>query len=323
MAEEIKMTTISPDQVLSQVKMDKAIALHFDATPPNISPDKIRPYRASGMANFCPVESAFVIEAIRNKEWDTVVKWNKRKVLPGKVIQIVDTGTVVHKQLQYYAGLLGKVKEGQWRCPACGFLTHREVTMPTISIEDNDTGLDLTYPAPCPRCKGKNLAEFPSWLYEELTLIEKAKGVPEILLVKGHCDGKWKVRVRVGEEMVWVTVIVDFKTINKNGFDEKYGGGLPKTDHIPQMQTYLNLADVEIGVLIYYCKDTSAHKYYLVYRDKTYWAEIIAKVNWARSGDMSDKAKYRVCSNVGHPRARGCFFIEHCWGKKAPENFLA
>jgi len=323
MVEAAVLEEISYEDLLPRVRLDKAVITYHDATPTSTPGNKVRVFRASAMHSFCPVESAFAIKLIKKKAWDKVQQWNRTKTLPGKVIPIVDTGTVVHKQLQYYAGLTRKVRKGQWRCPACGFLTHRKVAMPMVEVLDKLTDLDVEYPAPCPKCKGGNLYMFPPWLYVEPQVQEKVKGVPEMLKVTGHIDGLWEVRVRVGKQVVWVRVIVDYKTINKNGFEEKYGGGLPKQEHVPQMQTYLNLADVEFGLIIYYCKDNSQQKYRFVKRNRSYWVDILKKVKWARKGNLKAKADYRVCPNVGHPKSRECFFQEACWGKKAPENFLA
>ena len=311
------------EDLLPKVRLDKDIVLYQRATPVQMPLDKVRVFRASRMHKLCPVESAYVIKLIEKKAEKKVLEWFRRDQLKAELTPIVDTGTVIHKQLQYYAGLTRKVRAGQWKCPFCGFFTHKGVPMPAIEILDSITDLEHEYPAPCPKCKGSNLGVFPPWLYVEPTLQEKARGVPNQYLITGHTDGLWSVRVRVGKKMFWINVVVDFKTINLNGFEERYGGGLPKEDHVPQMQTYLNLADEEFGLLIYYSKNDSKEKFRFVQRDHKYWQDVLRKVTWARKGNLKRKEEFRVCPNIGHPRSRTCFFQETCWGKKAPENFLA
>jgi hypothetical protein len=322
MAETSLLDQISIDDVLAKVRIDKEIALYAESTPENQNPDLVRIFRASRMHNLCAVESAFALKLMRDGKNDKLLEWQRSQSLPGKLQQIVDTGTVIHTQLQYYAGLLGKVREGQWRCPNCGFFTHKKVPMPTLEVFDKITDLEYEYPAPCPKCTGRNLAMFPPWRYVEPSLIEVAKGVPERELVSGHCDGIWHIRLRIGKKMVWIPVVVDFKTINKFGFEDKYDTKLPKVEHIGQMQTYLNLAEIDVGILIYYCKDDSKHKYKFIPRSHGHWGSLMHRVNWARKPNMKEKKKFRYCPSIGHPRARSCFFSEQCWGKKTPENFL-
>lgn len=307
----------------SRVRLDKAIVLYTKATPTIKRLNDIRIFRASSIHDLCAVEAAFAIKLIKQKKEVQALAWVRHNELKADLVQVVDTGTVIHKQLQYYAGITGKVRAGQWRCPACGFLTRRKVLLPTKTIADNtDSGVDHKYPARCPRCKGNNLAMNPPWLYVEPSLIEKAKGVPKQFRVVGHVDGIWTINVPTDGKLISLNVLVDYKTSNKNGFEEKYGK-LPADKYVSQMQTYLNLADIEIGLILYYCKDNSQHKYCFVRRDRTYWKMLLARVKWARRGNMKDKAKYRICGNIGHPRSRGCYFQEKCWGAKAPENFLA
>jgi hypothetical protein len=310
-------------ELTARVRLDKAIVLYSEATPPIFSLDNITVFRASAIPSMCPVESAFLVKLIKEKKEDQVRQWMRGRELTGNIVQIVDTGTVIHEQLKYYAGLVGLVREGQWRCSACGFFTHKKVAMPLVAVSDSLSGLDHSYPAPCPRCKGANLGAYPPWRYVEPDLIEKVTGVPKQFKIQGHTDGLWNVRIHLNKEWTWLKILVDYKTMNHNRFEGKYGSELPSKEHLPQLQTYLNLADVEVGLLLYYCKDNSEHKYCWVRRDRTGWAATVAKVNWARKGDMADKAKYRVCPNIGHPRSRKCVFQQACWGQKAPENVMA
>lgn len=161
---------------------------------------------------------------------------------------------------------------------------------------------------------------YPPWLYVEPRLVEDAEGVPEQLRITGSADGIWTVPAGDGGELV--DVVVDYKTINHKGWAEQYGK-LPQDKHVSQIQTYLNLACADYGVLLYYNKDDSKHKKFIVSRIASDWDALLRRVRWARDGKMEGKARFRVCGNIGHPRSRECFFQEVCWGKKAPANFLA
>lgn len=313
---------VSPDALLARLRLDKDIVLHTKATPTRMRLKDVRIFRASSIHDMCPVEAAYAIKLVKKKDEKRALAWARHNELKAELVEVVDTGTVVHRQLQYYAGLTGKVREGQWRCPACGALTVRGVPMPVQAVENEETGLEDKYPARCRRCKGGNLAMFPPWLYVEPRLVEAAKGVPEQFRVVGHADGIWTVAVIVDGKSHLLRVLVDYKTSNLNGFDEKYGE-LPAQKYVSQMQVYLNLAEVEVGLILYYSKNDSRHKNCLVRRDRAFWNTLVERVRWARKGNMKDKGKYRVCSNVGHPRSRSCYFQEVCWGTKAPENFLA
>lgn len=305
-------------------RFSKSVELAATNTPPIVNLKTVRIFRASGLSKMCSVEAAFAVQLWRDKSIAQLQLWVQKNQLPVHLTPIVDTGTVVHKQLQYYSGLIGYAIQGQWRCPACGFYTHKKTSMPTTAkplARDGFEGLTGLYPAPCPRCK-KNLEMFPPWLYVEPAFLEEVKDVPPPLRVSGHVDCIWHIKVPIDKSMVNIPVLVDFKTINKAGFEGKLWP-LPSPDHVIQVQVYLELSKLSYGLIIYYCKDNSTYKLFLVKRSPEVWNLLQKRVNWARSGDLTEKEKYRECTNIGHPRSRSCFFQEQCWGTKAPVNIMA
>jgi hypothetical protein len=325
MAKPVVLDESAIDSMMAKMRLHKAVETYYKATPFPVRYRDVRIFRASRMHNFCAVEMAYVVRLVKKKAKKKVIEWAQSIQLPPHLTEIIDTGTVVHKQLQYYAGLVGFVTEGQWVCPSCGLLTHKNVPMPMVDRSDPVGGLDFEYPGPCPKCRGRNFQNFPPWLYVEPTLQEKIKGVPKKLRVTGHTDGIWTFKVKVGKKVVRVRVLVDYKTINRAGFEGAYGGGLPREEHVTQLQVYLALADLEYGLLLYYCKDNSQHKRFLVKRDPKLWPALQKKVNWARKGKVTKaaKVKHRLCNRLGHPRSRECLFVEECWGAKPKENWVA
>jgi hypothetical protein len=314
---------VTEAEVVKAIRMDKAVADYFATTPKRTTWNRVKIFRASGLARTCPVQAAYVVRAVLEKDKETVMAWHLANQLPSRLIPTLDQGTVIHLQMQYYAGLTGFVPEGQWKCPNCGFFTRKKVPMPKVAVPGAD-GFDSEYPGKCPKCKGKNLKMYPPWLYVEPELEEpNAEKVRWQFRLTGKCDGIWRLNVRHGKKVVQVRAVADYKSINKNGFTGSYGGGLPKDSHIPQLQAYMAMADLEWGVLVYYCKDNSEMKFCLVKRDRQAWKATMRRIEWARSGSLNGKEKYRRCESFKDPNARACLFCEKCWGKKPPENFLS
>lgn len=323
------MVEVTVEALQDRIRLDRMLESHVVATPVHIPLKKVRVFRASQLAKMCPVEAAFLIEAIHNDMEKTAFGYTQASQLPAHLTQIVDTGTVIHPQLQYYAGLVGYAKRGQWRCPSCGLRTSKGVPLPTTRKKDpRYKNFFNTYPSPCPRCSGRNLGIFPPWIYCEPEVVEQAPGWKRQFRTVGHLDQVWDVPF----DGFTVPLITDYKTINEQGFTEQYGH-LPKEDHVVQINSYLSLANadpsflrqfgkIRFGCILYYDKNKSRHKPFVVKHDPSIWEERKAAIDWAREGDWSEIAQWRVCANVRHKRARECFFVKKCWGKNPPVNFL-
>lgn len=324
------MAKVDVNDIAGAIRFDKLIEAHHAAAPVLIPANKVRIFRPSRLSSLCPVEAVFAMNLLRKGTPKSVCEFVQTMQLPAHLTQVVDTGTVIHTQLQYYAGLMGFCKRGKWRCPNCGAETTGAVPMPVHQRKDpRHKGISNTYARPCVWCKGKNLKFFPPWRYVEIELQEQALDVPVHLRTTGHVDQLWDIYVK----KFMLTAFVDYKTINEQGFNEQYGH-LPKDDHVEQLQYYLGLAkqdpnfiatygDVNYGIILYYNKNKSQHKLFVFKYDPQIWLKKQKEIQWARKGNLKEIAKWRVCPNVRHKRARECYFVKACWGKVPPANLFA
>ena len=67
---------------------------------------------------------------------------------------------------------------------------------------------------------------------------------------------------------------LELKSINLNGFNKLTK---PKDEHQVQLQIYLNLANYEIGTVLYENKNDQKIKSFLVERDKNQWDQIVER----------------------------------------------
>tara|TARA_R110000824_G_scaffold273282_1_gene461757 strand:+ start:2555 stop:3265 length:711 start_codon:yes stop_codon:yes gene_type:complete len=70
-------------------------------------------------------------------------------------------------------------------------------------------------------------------------------------------------------------IILELKSINDTGFNDLIEG--PKSDHFIQLQTYLNLAEVEHGIVLYENKNDQRLKAFKVVRDTKLWESILER----------------------------------------------
>ena len=69
------------------------------------------------------------------------------------------------------------------------------------------------------------------------------------------------------------TVIVELKSINELGFDALIDE--PKSEHLVQLQIYLNIANIEHGIVLYENKNDQKLKAFKVIRNEQVWENIL------------------------------------------------
>jgi len=181
-------------------------------------------------------------------------------------------------------------------------------------------------------CPNHNYAEdvvkdwhLPGWSYREVNIRAR-----EPFVIYSHPDGfLWRGPDAPPEEGVepqhhWVEVL-EIKSASSTSFYQGSGGERPVRDspyesHIKQVQTYLNLLDMEVGRILYVNKSgwgvRSTFASHVVTRDKDWFNEHVVKdvlsVEEAiKTGD--ELGTRRVCDKVDCERARKCVVRAQCW----------
>ncbi len=225
-------------------------------------------------------------------------------------------GTAMHSMLQYYGGLTHDLI-GQWRCPQCGYHTDKDsmIKMPTVLLTD-EFGSKSRMPDKCPKCKGNINTHDWAWVY-----VEPKFSIPKYQL-EGQTDG-----IRVVETEKWGLLkgVVDYKTINNNGYQGKYMT-LPIESHVLQTHVYAYAMKADFINLVYINKDTMAEKEFILIPDfrgvlGPVFKKIKAALHAVKVGKQPVK-ELRACNSIKCPRASKCPFAEKCFGKKRPINLL-
>jgi rubrerythrin len=273
-------------------------------------------HHPSSMARFCPVYQ-LRIDAINAKP---VVERSADDVralevhaanalFDGHTHAIFAAGHSAHERLQYQAGL-AQMQVGEWNCAECGH-THGEyqwadgafqfdscVLMPTKPVTGN-LGLPTRAPAECPKC-GKNLKHNVPWRY-----VEPRIQVPELDIV-GHCDGIYRLRWR-GKLM---HAVVDYKTASANSI----AAGIPKDEHVTQLNVYGFALRADFGLLVYENKDSNR----LITKEVSFSfdRELVLpymRVAAYRSGSMDAAMGCKLCDTARSDRATKCPFRADCF----------
>ena len=92
-------------------------------------------------------------------------------------------------------------------------------------------------------------------------------------------------------------LIVELKTINDNGFGNLLEA---KSNHVIQLQIYLNVLEIDDGVILYENKNDQRLKEFAITKDTDCWNEIIQRCHSIQ--DMSDIPE----ANVIHSRYCSC-----------------
>lgn len=285
--------------------------------------DKKIKFHPSQIADLCPHEYAFMMNALHDHKHGSGEEKKAAKELVKKYVKAstskfkpeshpkMDQGTAMHSMLQFYGGLINELV-GQWQCPQCGYRTPEEkiVKMPTELYKSEFSGTTRVA-KPCPECGGNiNTHDWP-WIY-----VEPKFHIPEYNL-EGQADGLRLVDGYRG--------IVEFKTINDNGFKENYLI-LPKPEHVFQTTCYAFALKADFVNLIYISKDSMAEKEFIFLPDyKKVLAPAFAKIKAAMAAveqETQPDGAWRACDSIKHQRAQKCPFAEKCFGQKHPINLL-
>lgn len=264
------------------------------------------------------VAAAFdTIRVILNTEHDGV----SPNRIPARLDMDLFIGSEIHRMVQFVLGLRGYLWGG-WECVWCHAQTDVGF-MPTVETLDVNSK-PIQTAAPCTSCKGQNLREnLVRWNYVEPFAGSLA------WWQDGHTDGLL-IKPYKGET---VRAVVEIKSINENGYYEKYGGPLPKVEHVQQASQYVfnvrqlhpSFADVNHVYFVYVNKNALRDwKEFLVEADPNIIARMQHKMQQVLTAKQKGEAPThaRLCESIDNVHARSCPIVEPCFGCKPPANFF-
>jgi len=236
--------------------------------------------RSSGFPMLCPREEVLCSTHKVERTWEINADLNL----------IFQHGHGLHHQLQNEILPSVGVLRGKWVCQGCGAM-HGGPVDPKARVET------WAEPKPegCPDCSGKE------FLFHEVKMFN------EDHRVSGHCDGFLELDGVPGMG------IVEGKSIGQ-GWQVQ---NVPKLDHVIQLQTYLWLADLQWGIILYWQKGVNgvgALIEHFVERDEDTIDNIKATLksiwNGVETGELPDK----VCETSTCKRAKSCAVRNQCFG---------
>lgn len=233
----------------------------------------------------------------------------------GSLQAIFDTGTVIHKQIQFYYGVSGLLK-GAWQCPMCGHIVKGKdpIQMPRVAVA-SATGYKIHDFDLCPKC-GKNDRTWPHWEYVEPFALDKAERIAGS--TDGFLDYPFDGSVYEG--------ILEVKSINQNGYEEKYGDPLPQPEHVFQASIYMHLFGRAWALILYFNKNKSEVKEFIVPKNPAAWDFAVKRsraVLQSLKRGKPPSEDWRTCRKIKDPAARTCPAAVECWGEEPPDNFMA
>lgn len=164
---------------------------------------------------------------------------------------------------------------GKWKCRVCDYTT----------IDDS------TKPKECGVC-GAIVFD-----YVEDDLVDKELGIG------GHPDGKllWENR----------RYLLELKTTNSFNFSKVLQ--TPMEHHVAQMQIYMNMLKMDVGLAWYFNKDTSQDICHEVQYDENQVKVLLEKPRQYRSYLSTGELPERICFNASNPRANKCAVCKLCF----------
>jgi len=230
----------------------------------------------------------------------------KPQTVEAKVVRIFDTGHSMHDRWARYWEELG-VLRGIWECtnPLCQIYNDKEelrspVPLPKACCNEevirprkygeNDK-LGIFKPEKCV-CGHKNFA------YHEIAIEDKElnfRGHVDLILDFSKFNGGKEFKKGNGVRVLFKDadlpkkpVLVDMKSINSFGFKGKLESG-PPFDYVVQVNIYLHVLDLDLGVLYFENKDDSSTRLMHIEKNPDLWAVI--KGQAMKMNQMVDELK--------------------------------
>lgn len=234
---------------------------------------------------------------LRKMQYQRYVERGHLKVEPemheAKTVRIFDTGHTMHARWTKYWEDLG-VLRGVWECnnPSCGLWDDlgKYIGFPLIKNDDPATAVP-----PSPRMYGREnrigvfkptacACGHKEFKYHEITVSDKEMNfrghVDQVLDFSNFGGGatfKKGNPVKVlfkDEDLPKKPIVNDMKSINSFGYKSKLEGGNVPFGYKVQVNIYLNLLDLDYGMLYFENKDDCQTKAIQIHRDPELWAKI-------------------------------------------------
>lgn len=237
--------------------------------------------RSSGFPSICPREEVLCATNKVPRTWAISADLNL----------IFQHGHGLHHQLQNDIMPAIGVLRGKWVCLGCGVM-HGGPVPEGVRVEE----WAEARPDECPDCSS---SEFT---FHEAHLIDEEHRI------SGHCDGFLIM------EGVPGMGILEGKSI-KAGWEVQ---NVPKLDHVIQLQTYMWLADLQWGIILYWQKGENglnALIEHFVERDEDTIDNIKSTLRSIWDGVDGGPVPDRICETYECKRAKGCAVKDACFGK--------
>lgn len=237
--------------------------------------------RASGFPALCPREEVLCSTLKVHRTWEISADLNL----------IFQHGHGLHHQLQNDILPELGILRGKWICQSCGAMDGGPVD-PNVRVETWATAR----PDKCANCTGEEFR------FHEVKMFD------EDHRISGHCDGFLVLNGLPGMG------ILEGKSI-KSGWQVQ---NVPKLDHVIQLQTYLWLADLKWGIILYWQKGengVNAFIEHLVERDEGTIQNIKSTLKSIWNGVDGGPLPEKVCETYDCKRAKSCPVRDACFGK--------
>jgi hypothetical protein len=280
-------------------------------------------FHPSELARMCPVQHYFTDEAHVGLGSDNPATVRKsfayfEAMLAGKTREFgpelrmeMRKGDDIHDDVKFELGVLGLLW-GAWSCAHCDAKVPVG-WMPRVETRDIN-GEPLLDAASCLACNGRNRRYDEPWLYQEPAVRNDEWGVV------GSVDGD----LRITTDGVERSFVLEIKSINEAGFDGKYGGPLPKPEHVLQASIYAWILGRSHIYFIYVSKNQNNRwKEIIVARDDEAINAAKVKMRIVQEARVAGAPPiaHRACPGIEDARARLCPAVEACFGAKPPANF--
>ncbi len=108
--------------------------------------------------------------------------------------------------------------------------------------------------------------------------------------------------------------VVEVKSISQEGFDLRKFYKKPKKDHVEQLQVYLSVLEIDIGLIIYESKNTQDFKIFRVDRDESIYTKRIKTWQKYYKNIQEGKLPPRPYTRTSKACSE-CELETYCWDK--------